>query len=208
MVLSLGSLSAQITEGQLSYKMEFSSDDPQMAAALPMMEGSTMLLQFMKDKSAADVTMGSFMKMNSIVDLKQDKGVILMDMMGQKIANNIESISKKKGDVDKLGKPVMTTETKKILGFNCKKYIVKGSGDEGDTILWITTDIKTSLMGQEQFSNGVDGVPLEFSTMQKGMKVRFEATKFDKNVNKDIFSLAIPEGYRVMTQEEMESMGG
>ena len=209
MVLSLGSLSAQITEGQITYKMEFYSDDPQMAAAIPMMNGSTMLFQFMKDKSAADITMGSFMKMNSIVDMKQDKGVILMDVMGQKIANNIESISKSKKEDDKIEKPVKTSETKKILGFNCTKYVIKDESGKGeDTVLWITSEIKTSLMGQKQFASGIEGVPLEFSSIQQGMNVRFEATSFDKSVNKDAFSLTIPEGYRVMTQEEMESMGG
>lgn len=209
MILSLGTLSAQTTEGQLTYKMEFSSDNPQMAAAIPMMAGSIMQLYFMKDKSATDVTMGSFMKMKSVMDTKADKGILLMEVMGQKIANNIESISKKKVDTDKIGKPVATNETKKILGFNCKKYVIKdpeGKGD--DSVLWVTTDIKTTLAGQEQFANGLDGVPLEFSTMQQGMNVHFEATSFVKTVSPSTFNLTIPEGYKVMTEEEMARMGG
>jgi len=208
MVLSLGTLSAQTTEGQITYKMEFSSDNPDMAMALPMMQGSTMELYFMKDKSAADVAMGSIMKMKSVMDAKADKGIILMDVMGQQIANNIESISKTKVDTDKVGKPVKTSETKKILGFNCTKYVVKDpAGKSEDSVLWVTTDIKTSLAGQKQFTNGLEGVPLEFSTMQQGMSVHFEATDFKKTVDPAIFSTVIPEGYRVMTEEEIKRMG-
>lgn len=208
-VLSMGTISAQITEGQLTYKMEFSSDDPQMSAAIPMMQGSTMQLYFAKDKSAADVSMGSFMKMKSVMDSKLDKGVILIDIMGQKVANNIESISKQKVDKEKIGKPVMTSETKKIIGFNCKKYVIKDeTGNGNESVLWITTDIKTSLAGQDQFTNGIEGVPLEFSTVQQGMNVHFEASNFNKTVDSSNFSITIPEGYRVMTKEEIEKMGG
>lgn len=208
LIISIGKFSAQTTEGQITYKMDFSSDNPEMAVALPMMQGSTMQLYFTKDKSAANVEMGSIMKMKSVMDTKLDKGIILIDVMGQQIANNIESISKTKVDTDKIGKPVLTSETKQILGFNCKKYTVKDpSGEGNDSVLWITTDIKTTLAGQKQFTNGLEGVPLEFSTMQQGMNVHFEATNFVKTLDHEVFSTKIPEGYKIMTEEEMKRIG-
>lgn len=207
-VLSVGTISAQTTEGQISYKLDFSSDNPEMAMALPMMQGSTMELYFAKDKSAANVTMGSMMTMKSVVDVKSDKGIILVDAMGQKIATKIESIKNSKNKAEKAPTPQATSETKKIIGFNCTKYIAKDtSGNGEDFVFWVTKELKTSLVGQEQFNSNIDGVPLEFSTMQQGMKVHFIATDFKKTVDANVFKIDVPEGYRVMTEDQMKGMG-
>ena len=47
-------MSVAQTKGQISYSMDFSSDNPDMAMALPMMQGSTMELYFMPGKSKVD----------------------------------------------------------------------------------------------------------------------------------------------------------
>lgn len=207
-VLSMGTISAQTTEGQISYKLDFSSDNPEMAMALPMMQGSTMELYFAKDKSAANVTMGSMMTMKSVVDVKLDKGIILVDAMGQKIATKIESVKNSKKKVENAPMPQATSETKSILGFTCTKYIAKDTTGAGeDFIFWVTKELKTSLIGQEQFNSNIDGVPLEFSTMQQGMKVHFIATDFKKTVDANVFKIDVPEGYRVMTEDQIKGMG-
>ena len=75
--------------------------------------------------------------------------------------------------------------------------------------MWIATDLKATLTGQQQFGNSkISGIPLEFSTVNNGMTIHFIATKYTKKVNKKIFSLKVPEGYTVMTEEELKSMGG
>lgn len=208
LIFFVGNLSAQTTKGQITYKMEFSSDNPDMAMVLPMMQGSTLKLYFAKDKSTAEMEMGSFMKMKSVMDAKLNKGIILTEVMGQKIANNVESISDKFPAPKESDKLIKTSETKKIIGFTCTKYVIKDkSGNGNDSTFWLTTEIKTSLVGQEQFSNKVEGVPLEFSSIQNGMNVRFEATNFSKTFDPEIFSLKIPEGYQIKTVEEMEKLG-
>jgi hypothetical protein len=82
--LAVAGTSIAQKKGQISYSMDFASDNPEMAMALPMMQGSTMELYFMPDKSKIDMTMGTFMKMNTVVDVQADKGLLLMEMMGNK----------------------------------------------------------------------------------------------------------------------------
>lgn len=203
---AVGTTTAQTT-GQISYAMDFASDNPDMAMALPMMQGSTMELYFMPDKSKIDMTMGTFMKMNTVADTKANKGLMLMEVMGNKTATELDL---SKADAEKAEEPKVevTSETKEIVGYKCTKTIVRDA-DGNEAIMWIATDLKASLKGQQQFgSSKINGVPLEFSTENNGMTIHFIATKFTKKVDKKVFSLAIPEGYTKVSEEDLKSMGG
>jgi len=205
LLVTIKAATAQAT-GQISYKVDFSSDNPDMAMAITMMEGSSMDLYFMPDKARADVKMGALMDMNTINDTKQNKGLMLMSVMGQKIAVEMKLSADKEGKKTP-PKATITKETKEIIGFKCTKATVP-TEDGKEMTVWFTTELNASLGSLEQFANiGVKGVPLEFSTVENGMTATFVATKFEKKVDEKVFSLAVPEGYTVMTEEEMEKMG-
>lgn len=196
------------TTGQISYSMDFASDNPDMAMALPMMQGSTMELYFVPQKSKIDMTMGTFMKMNTVIDLKADKGLMLMEVMGNKTATETKPSEANKEEKPQEPTVEVTSETKEIVGYKCTKTIARDA-EGNETIMWIATDLKASLVGQQQFGNSkINGIPLEFSTVNNGMTIHFIATKYTKKVDKKIFSLKVPEGYSIMTEEELKSMGG
>lgn len=101
LLLVIKTASAQTT-GQISYKMDFSTDNPDMAMALSMMEGSTMDLFFIPGKAKTNVQMGSFMKMVTTTDIKLGKGLMLMEMMGSKTATALKiSDTAKKEETEK-----------------------------------------------------------------------------------------------------------
>lgn len=197
------------TTGQISYSMDFASDNPDMAMALPMMQGSTMELYFMPDKSKIEMTMGTFMKMNTVADVKANKGLMLMEIMGNKTATELTDLSKADKEKTEEPKVEVTSETKDIVGYKCTKTIVRDA-DGNEAIMWIATDLKASLQGQQQFggSSKINGVPLEFSTVNNGMTIHFIATKFTKKVDKKAFAMAIPEGYTKVSEEDLKNMGG
>ncbi len=200
-----GIANAQST-GHLHYEMEFSSDNPDMATALPMMAGSTMDLYFMPEKSKLEMVMGTFMKMNTTVDVKTQKGLMLMEVMGNKSATEI-NLSNANAENATEPKTIVTNETKSIIGYNCTKIIVQGE-DGSEVTLWVTKELVAPLKGQKQFGNTeIEGVPLEFNAINNGMTVHFTATKFDGNVNANTFNLEIPEGYTMVTEEELKNMG-
>lgn len=202
----VGTSTAQTT-GQISYALDFASDNPDMAMALPMMQGSTMDLYFMPDKSKIEMTMGTFMKMNTVADTKANKGLMLMEVMGSKTATELDL---SKADAEQKEEPnvEVTSETKDIVGYKCTKTIVRDA-DGNEMIMWIAKDLKASLKGQQQFGNSkISGVPLEFSTVNNGMTIHFIATKFNKKVDKKVFSMDIPEGYTKVSEEDLKNMGG
>lgn len=51
-------LNAQITEGHVKYKIEVSSDEPDMEMAVSMMSDATLDIYFQKDKSRTEMDMG------------------------------------------------------------------------------------------------------------------------------------------------------
>jgi GLPGLI family protein len=196
------------TTGQISYSMDFSTDNPEMAMAIPMMQGSTMELFFMPDKSKIEMTMGTFMKMNTVADTKADKGLMLMEVMGNKTATEMKLSDADKTEKAEEPKIEVTSETKNIVGYKCTKTIYRDA-EGNETIMWIATDLKASLKGQQQFGNSkINGVPLEFSTVNNGMSIHFVATKFNKKVDKKVFGMDIPEGYTVVSADELKNMGG
>lgn len=206
--LAIASISLAQTTGKISYSMEFSSENPEMAMAIGMMQGSKMDLSFMPGKSRLDMSMGSMMKMTTISVVKSDATLMMMEVMGQKIATE-SKISNSSKD-ESATKPAVekTEETKDIIGYKCQKYLVK-TDDGVELVMWATKDITATLAGQKQFGNSVvEGVPLEFSTISNGMNIHFVATKFDKAVDKKGFSTKVPQGYTVMSEDDLRNMGG
>lgn len=202
---TISQFSAQ-TKGKLTYTMDFSSDNPEMAMAVGMMEGSSLELSFIPEKTRASVQMGAFVKLNTITDSKAQKSLVLMDAMGSKTATfiDLKKVAEKKTVFSSI-KP--TAETKTIAGLKCTKTLLKDEYGVDYTV-WSTKDIKVSTKGIEQLNQfPVDGVPVEFTLNSNEMNIHFLTTKFEKVVDENQFGMDIPEGYKEISQEELEAMG-
>lgn len=206
---------AQMKEGSVSYKMEFSSDDPEMAMAIAMMTGSTMDMYFKEGATRVDVTMGSMMNMVTLTDTNQQEFLMLMDisMMGMKYAvkSTMEELKAQAGDDEEPKMDISLEKGKKeILGYKCKKAVATDA-DGNESVFWYTEDISVNKKGQSYLNEEVPGFPLEYQINQGGMIVSMTATqvesKLDKKQAKELFSFDIPEGYEEKTMEDLQQMG-
>ncbi len=100
-----------------------------------------------------------------------------------------------------------TSETMKIVGYNCTKYIVT-MNEHGQTItsnLWATTDIKDIDLkaiakqqmerGQSMSFEGVDGIPLRIETMTPQGQMTMEVTEIKREAL-DASTFVIPADYK------------
>lgn len=99
-----------------------------------------------------------------------------------------------------------TTETQKILGYNCIKTIatVTEKGQSIDQVFWTTTEIRDfdfkSLAGQHMSSNqsmfyeGIEGVPLKMEMTTPQMKMTMQVTEMKKSSLADS-TFEIPAGF-------------
>lgn len=211
LVVTISTLNAQITEGHVSYKIDATTDNPDMQMAIGMMQGSTMDVYF-KDKSTrSEMKTGTIMTVITITNETSDEALMLMSgMMGNKaIKTKVSEMTAKSEEMPQF-EVELVNESKEILGYSCKKAILTDeSGTE--TTFWYTQDFTVSTKGQNAFNDKIPGYPMQYEIIRNDMKMTMTVTavemKLDKKKAGDLFQMTIPEGYTEMTAEELKAMG-
>jgi GLPGLI family protein len=202
---------SQVTEGHISYKIDLTSDNPDMQSALSMMQGSMLDIYFMGQSTRAEMKMGSMMNVTSITN--ERSGEVLMLMSGMIGFNAIKTTMKELEAQNQEAPKVEITlvgEKKDILGFECKKAILMDEQGNESTF-WYTEEIVVSKKGQNYLNDKVPGFPLEYDINNSGFKMTMTASSAEKSLKKnernELFNLAVPEGYKEMSLEDLKNMG-
>jgi GLPGLI family protein len=205
-------LFAQLKEGHVAYKIETSTDNPDMQMAVGMMQGSTMEVYFKESFTRGEFKMGAMMTMTTISN--ETTGDVLMLMSGMMGQTAVKSNSKETAKDTVLNKKpnvdvTLTGETKDIQGYTCKKALIT---DEEGTIstFWYTEDIRAAKSGQSYLSEDVPGFPMEFEMNNNGMKMTMTVTKVETKISgkpSELFDMTIPTGYTEMSLDQMKQMG-
>lgn len=89
-------------------------------------------------------------------------------------------------------------ETKKILGYECRKIMLRSNGEI--VTYWITDEIDQSLVSKDMVDPNIPGFPMEFSKIQKGLEMTYKISniQFEIKDKETLFSLTPPEGYMLM----------
>lgn len=205
-------LFAQLKEGHIAYKIETSTDNPDMQMAVGMMQGSTMEVYFKESFTRGEFKMGAMMTMTTISN--ETTGDVLMLMSGMMGQTAVKSNSKETAKDTVLNKKpnvdvTLTGETKVIEGYTCKKALIT---DEEGTIstFWYTEDIRAAKGGQSYLSEDVPGFPMQFEMNNNGMKMTMTVTKVETKISgkpSELFDMTIPTGYTEMSLDQMKQMG-
>jgi len=192
---------AQTTDFSIQYDVEVSGDEiePMVAA---MMAGTTMELSFKGSKSRMVMDMGMLSKTVAVTDGEAKKGVVLMDMMGRKMAIPMTE-EDFQPDADAPEPKIRKTgKTKKIAGYNCKQAFIEA--EEGQEFeIWYSEDIRVEAESEYNYS-GLNGFPLQMDVNQEGMMMKMTAKEVSKGkLSKDLFSTEIPDGYDITNPAEL-----
>ncbi len=225
-----------------------------MSFSMPRDMENTMTMtyspEFMKIENLSD-----FGNNVVITDRKNQKTTTLIEAMGRKTgfytntadaeAQRARQDSMRKARRDSLAelgltfrdnKPelVYTEESKKISGFNCKKVIIKTTGQNGqvtESIVWYTPDFKIApgsmapaasggfpggggrgmsmMSGSVQGLELIDGFPVEYEvTRENGFKIHMLVLKVQLDPAIDEKTFEIPKGFDVKPMSSFESQGG
>lgn len=193
-------------EGTIVYGLEY-KDLPAEMAPMAAMLPDEMTTQIKGDKTRLEQSLGMGMSQITITDMKKESGVLLMNMMGKKMAvemskDDLKEMDKKKADKKPEFKYV--DGTKKIAGYDCKKALVVIEG-AGEMEIYYTEDLPAGASKQYE---GLKGFPLEYTIDSGQFKMKMTAkTVKQETLGADLFN--IPDGYDKMTFEEFKtSMGG
>ncbi len=200
---------SQATKGRVSYDITATSDDPQTAAFVQQMEGSTLELYFIDNMIRSEMYLGEFMTMINVTKKGEDSTLTLLDgMMGKIAMKTTEDDLEEEQQLAKSKRRIDLVEgTKEIMGYTCKKAIIT-SADNEESVVWYTTEIVPTFREGQYLFDEIPGVPLHMETSWGKMKLTMTAFDFKKKVKnaEELFSLEVPKGYTFRTAEEMKQM--
>ncbi|UGU16390.1 DUF4412 domain-containing protein [Sinomicrobium kalidii] len=213
-VLGISAAFAQKTfdNGTITYKMTTNAQDTQ--AGDVTMEAD--LVFHISEKEAKTNmtmnTMGVSVNMKSLINAENRTGLVLMDVLGQKMAAKVtpsdyDDMIKKNKDFE-VENVEPTAETKNILGYTCKKVIATTKkGTQLD--VYYTDAIKpVSIDGLGNINmKGIDGLPLEYHIQTPQASLIFKATDIEEGgVKTSVFNYDIPEGYTEVPYKQLSQM--
>lgn len=207
LAIALPTLAQKKFEGTINFSLEY-QDLPAEMAAMEAMLPDEMTTMIKGDKTRLEQSLGMGMSQVTISDMKKGSGVLLMNMMGKKMAMEVskEELEKldKKNARDKKPDFKYVDGEKTIAGYKCKKAMVSIDGSAALEVYY-TEDLPAAASKQYE---GLKGFPLEYTISQGPMKIKATATKVSQEkLNSSLFE--IPDGYDKMTFEEFQkSMGG
>jgi len=206
-------------------EMQDKMNDPKMKA---MMDANPALKaqmeNMMKMQQGGGDPMSSMMPKGMIVKMKGGNSLVTMD--GGMMAGDILHTQDKSVRLDRANKTysvlpsgsgpgqtegskptiTKTSETMRIVGYNCTKYIVTMS-ERGQTVttnMWTTTEIKDIDMkaiakqrmgrGQSMYYEGMEGIPLRIESSTPQGQMTMEVIDF-KRESLDASDFAIPSDY-------------
>tara|TARA_R110002111_G_scaffold69047_1_gene111789 strand:+ start:77 stop:745 length:669 start_codon:yes stop_codon:yes gene_type:complete len=210
-LLFLATTAVAQTEATIEYKIEMSTDNPEVEAQLAMMEGSTMKM-YMKDGNVRNETsMGAIIKTTNITNVDSKESLMLLDgMMGKYAAKmKMDDLGEDAAEATEELDIELVDETKEIAGYTCKKAIIyDAAGNEN--IFWYTEEIEAPKNGGKYMKEGIPGLALEFSVINPQFAMTFTATEFSKKVKnpKEKFDMSIPEGFTEKSMDDLQQMMG
>jgi GLPGLI family protein len=201
---------AQLKEGHVTYKIDATTDNPEMQMSVGMIQGSTMDMYFKEKVTRTEMKMGVMMTVVTISDATSGNVLMLLNgMIGQKAITTTQSDIEKVDSEKPTFEVTLVDETKTIVEYTCKKAILTDA-EGNETVFWYTEEIEVSKKGQSSMNELVPGFPMQYEINKSGMKMVMTVTKLEKKLDvksTELFDMTIPEGYTTMTAEELKAMG-
>ena len=199
------SISAQkkMSNGLIKFKITEVDSDNQMAS---MMQGTTIETYFKDEWVKTNFSMmGGMIRNQTIVNSNKKTGVMLYDMMGKKIAVDLD-MEKAEEKTPDYTISYDKKDVKTIAGYKCYRADVKIK--DGDNMVMYITDKITPVGSQlnQQFKD-LKGFPLQYQMDNGGLKMTLKASEVSTTVPSSN-EFEVPDGYEKMTMEEFQKMAG
>jgi GLPGLI family protein len=213
MTTSVVAQKANLKDGFIvNYTLTLSGDGGEMAG-MEMFMPKQMIMTVKGTKSKIELPIENIGNTTVLADNKNGSGVMLLDMMGQKMQMSLTSDQMKKMSAEgeemaKKLKVKLSGNTKEIAGYKCEEAIVTGGEMTEQLSIYFTKDIpfvKSSY--NASYAGLIDGCLMEFSSSVNQISMTMTASSVTSTkVGDDAFS--IPAGYTEMSSEQMQQMLG
>lgn len=211
LLIILLTVSFRINAQHISMKVsDVETADPDMKQQMDGLFKSMKMDVYNTDKvNVTTINMMNGMSVMSTYAWTDDpKTIIYAELMGNKtkVVPTTEEIAQMKADNESKAKEFTLTEVpgsnKTVLGYDCKKYLLKSP--EMEMILYVAPDLKISTRSMQGFDGmKLEGFPLQYVVDAAGNKITFTADKIEMDFDKS--KLDEPKGnYKEMTFSEFK----
>lgn len=195
---------AQLDEGYFQYSISVEAVDTTLEAKQKagMLRNSKMEIYFAKNMARIDFTMGAMYKTRTIINQDSSKSLSIIESGMGKFATikPLDEMDLSKPVVDSNALITYFDETRKILGYNCKKITIEQN--ESVTMYWITDEIELDNIVANVVHPNIPGFPLYFSKVEDGVELIFQASNLEDFIadKAKVFSIVPPADCQVMNQ--------
>ncbi len=188
-------------EGKIVYTITYSNLPSEMKGYESMLpKDMTIYIKGNKSRMEQSQMMGK----NIVVsDMDKKIGFVEMDISGQKLRMNMST--KDFDDQKSIPSNIeYFDDSKNILGYDCKKAIMKD--DSGDISMTVYFTEKIKNQAQKEFM-GLKGFPLQYKMAQQSMTVEMTASEISEQMVPDnLFNKS--DGYKDISESDLQKMMG
>lgn len=201
-----------INEGKIVMAISLPDTTGEMGSMMKSMAGTEQVIYFKGENTRMEMNIGAGMGLNMITIGNQNgESYTLMNIVGKKYA--LKSNAGQKDSLMKVAhmqyKVKLTNETKRVLGYNCKKAVLTMEINNKKEVsdYWYTNDIvipafqKGQLLSQIGHKE-VNGMPVETIIKMNGVSLKMTLAAIDKiPVPDSLFK--VPADYTITTMDEI-----
>lgn len=193
---------AQIESGHVFFSVKLDADSNQQELHA-LYDGSTYDIYFNDTSTITQMNVGSLAEFSCLVNYENNEYLLLTGgVLGQKaIHSTLEKVNAYLSSTEAY-RIEKTNETKDILGFRCRKFILF-SLDSTELVYWTTKDIAAKLNGHSSIGYDMEGFPMEFEILSDGFKLKVRAKTVERGLRADeeaLFDFIVPEDFRVIDE--------
>jgi len=165
-----------------------------------LMNNSYMKIYSYGDSLRFEHSMGKMLKRTQILDKKKQYGLTLIDGPMGKTATYAFLNDFEYANIVKDSNAVIVEfdESKKILGYECRKIMLRIDGNISTH--WITDQIDADMLPEGMTNPNIPGFPLESIEVADGLEITRKASdiRFEIEDPKKTFNLDLPKGYQLV----------
>ncbi|MDD3860292.1 MAG: DUF4412 domain-containing protein [Bacteroidales bacterium] len=192
--------------GIITYDITYEGED---IDATTLAQLPTQLVVSISGNKIRNEQISPLYSMSSISNFDDGSTIVLIDMMGMKIAVNQSKEEMEKNLAEagiKDPEIKILDETKVIAGYNCKKAEVT-TGEDVVEVYYTEELVVPSGINDQNGFKGINGLLMQYTVTQQGMTMTMTVKEIKKaKVKGGMF--VIPDDYEVKTAEELGGMLG
>lgn len=201
------------TNGVIFYDLRVKSDQFLFA----IMDNAVLSASFNGGMSKYEISvMGGVLNASFTVDDRNRKGLVLMNLLGERKAvelrgKNYEKIRSQVGELLDVNQAIASSETEKILGYTCKEVSLPEASHGNALTLYVTGKIHPKGNNiLDRLYKKTKGFPLNVIASAEDNEFNILAKEIlHKTPNKSNFKFSIPNGYeRVSVKDFLSIFGG